>query len=212
MSSFQNRPMTERQSTVALLLMVLLLGVLTVLVWQGDTEGFDQALRNAALKANSPISVRVWEGISFFGSVAVITSLTFAGLAIFAVRKDWLAARALAMAMLGAMVFDNGVKWLIQRPRAQEVYVGTMPTTFSYPSGHALFSFMFYLAMAALISHQSSHNSKTFVWCTAIVVVALVGTSRIFLGVHYGSDVLAGYLISGIWLIVLFKMQSKAWS
>jgi undecaprenyl-diphosphatase len=201
--------MTERQSLVLLLVTVGLLAVLTVLVWNGDTEGLDQTLRSAALDLNSPASVMIWEDISLMGTVAVITTLSFVGLAVFAILKQWRAVRALAMAMIGAMVFDNSMKWLIHRPRAAEVYAGTMPMTFSYPSGHALFSFVFYLTMAALISRQSQKVRTTAIWGAAILLVALIGASRIFLGVHYGSDVLGGYLISAIWMMVLARIQSQ---
>jgi undecaprenyl-diphosphatase len=201
--------MTERQSLLLLLAMVGLLAVLTVLVWNGDTEGFDQNLRSAALSLNSPTSVTIWEDISLMGTVAVITTLTFVGLAVLAILKQWRAVRALAMAMIGAMVFDNGMKWLIHRPRSTEVYAGTMPMTFSYPSGHALFSFVFYLTIAALISRQRPKAWTTAIWGAAILLVALIGISRIFLGVHYGSDVLGGYLISAIWMMVLARIQSQ---
>ena len=210
MSLFQDPPMTERQRGLAVMLMAVLLGVLTVLVWNGDTEAFDQALRTAALKANSSASVQIWQDITVLGSVAVITTLTLLSLATFAILRQWLAVKALTVAMLGAMVFDNGMKWLVHRPRAQEVYAGTMPTSFSFPSGHALFSFTFYLTMAALLSRQSPQPWKAMIWSIGSLLVTLIGASRIFLGVHYGSDVLAGYLISGLWLIVLLKWPSKA--
>jgi len=78
-----------------------------------------------------------------------------------------------------------------------------MPATYSFPSGHALYSFTFYLTIAGITSRQVFHKRRWGIWCSAIVIVVLIGASRIFLGVHYGSDVLGGYLIAALWMVFL---------
>jgi undecaprenyl-diphosphatase len=177
--------------------------VLTFLVWNEDTIVLDIALRNWALGFNTPTSVAVWEGISFMGSVAVLSSLTFLSLGIFAMRHDWQAVRLLALAMSGAVGIDTILKWLVQRPRPDEVYAHTLPTTYSFPSGHALYSFTFYLAIAWIVGRLTWNNWTKSAWGAAIIMVVMIGTSRIFLGVHYSSDVLGGYLVAASWLMFL---------
>ena len=105
--------------------------------------------------------------------------------------------------MGGAVAFDTLIKWTVQRARPGEVYPNTMPTTYSFPSGHALFSFAFYISIAWIVSRQSGSNWKNGLWVVAILLAISIGVSRIFLGVHYGSDVLAGYLIAAAWLMLL---------
>ena len=195
--------MNRARRLEVLSVMAGLSAVLTFLVWNEGTNTLDIALRNWALGLNTPTSVAVWEGISFTGSVAVLSGLTFLSLSIFAMRHDWWAVRLLAFAMSGAVGFDTIMKWLVQRPRPDEVYAHTLPTTYSFPSGHALYSFTFYLTIAWIVGRLNCNNLTKGIWGAAIIMVAMIGTSRIFLGVHYGSDVLGGYLIAGIWLIFL---------
>jgi len=174
--------------------------VLLVLVWKGETNTFDITLRNWALSFNTPTIVAVWEGISFMGSVVVLSSLTFLSMGLFAMRRDWSAVRQIAFAMGGAVGLDTLIKWVVHRPRPEEVYAHTMPASYSFPSGHALYSFMFYLTIAAIVSRQNLGNGIRGFWGSAIVIIVSIGASRIFLGVHYSSDVVGGYLIAAIWL------------
>ena len=179
------------------------LAFLTFFVWNGDTNAADAALRNWALSFNNSTSVAVWENISLMGSVAVLSSLTIVSACIFAVRRNWQSAQRLVLAMLGAVALNTIIKQMVQRPRPDEVYAHTMPMSYSFPSGHALYSFTFYLTIAWIVDHQNSSNWTKYIRVVAIVLVALIGTSRIFLGVHYGSDILGSYLIATIWLMLL---------
>ena len=177
--------------------------ILTALVWHGDTSSLDTALHNWALNLNTSITIRLWESITLLGTVVVVGGLTFLSLGVFVARKQWQAARLLSIGMFGAVIWDNLFKWMIRRPRPEEFYPGTMPATFSFPSGHALYSFTFYVMMASIISGQIDGKLAKLVWGTAITLVLLIGASRIFLGVHYATDVLAGYLIGAAWLLFL---------
>jgi undecaprenyl-diphosphatase len=177
--------------------------VLAVLVWNGETDAFDLALRYWALSFNTPKSVAVWESISLMGSVAVLSGLTFLSIGLFAMRRDWPVMRQIALAMGGAMALDTISKWMVHRPRPGEVYAHTMPASYSFPSGHALYSLTFYMSIAIIISRRSRGHQTKAIWSAAVLLSALIGASRIFLGVHYGSDVLGGYLIAAVWLIIL---------
>jgi len=75
------------------------------------------------------------------------------------------------------------------------------PASFSFPSGHALFSFCFFAGIAALLSPRlSSQRAKLGLWSIAIALILGIGLSRIYLGVHYPSDVLAGYAAGIVWV------------
>ena len=194
---------TAKWRTIALLVMTGSFSILIFMVWNGETNLFDVGLRNWALSLNTPTSVLVWKDISVLGSGVVLSGLTFLSLAIFATRRNWRACLQLALAMGGAVAFDTVIKWTVQRPRPAEVYANTLPISYSFPSGHALFSFAFYMSIAWIVSRQSGNNWKNGLWVVAILMAALIGASRIFLGVHYGSDVLGGYLIAAAWLMLL---------
>ena len=175
--------------------------ILLILVWNGETKSFDMALRNWALGFNTPITVTVWEDISLMGSVVVLSGLTFLSVGLFAMWRDWPAVRQITFAMGGAAVLDTVLKWAVHRPRPDEVYAHTMPASYSFPSGHALYSLTFYISIAIIMSSNSRGNQTRAIWIVAVMMFALIGLSRIFLGVHYGSDVLGGYLVAALWLI-----------
>lgn len=177
--------------------------ILVILVWNGETNSFDMALRNWALSFNTLTTVAVWEDISLMGSVVVLSSLTFLSVGLFAMWRDWPSLRQITFAMGGAAVLDTVLKLAVHRPRPDEVYAHTMPASYSFPSGHALYSLTFYISIAIIMSRNSRGNQARAIWIVAVMMFALIGLSRIFLGVHYGSDVLGGYLVAALWLMFI---------
>jgi undecaprenyl-diphosphatase len=106
----------------------------------------------------------------------------------------------LVIAALGAEVVDQALKLWFQRPRP-DVFFGPQPLNYSFPSGHALVSCCFYLAVAEiLIDEQWSRVRKLMVWTLAVLTTGLIGFSRVYLGVHYPTDVLGGYVAAIAWL------------
>ena len=85
-----------------------------------------------------------------------------------------------------------------------------MPNSYSFPSGHALGSFCFFGILAwILAANVKSTMGKTAIYATAVLLILLIGLSRIYLGVHYPSDVLAGYIVASVWtLTVIFADRS----
>ena len=193
----------RNQRFVAMAISAGSFALLLVLVWNGETNTIDMALRNWALSFNTPTTVTIWEGVSFMGSVGALGSLTFLTMGLFAMRRSWQAVRQIAFAMGGAVGLDTIVKWIVRRPRPDEVYAHTMPVSYSFPSGHALYSLTFYISIAIIMNRYTQGNQTKTIWSAAVLMFTLIGTSRIFLGVHYGSDVLGGYLIAAVWLIFL---------
>lgn len=195
--------MSAKRRIVLLLILVAAFAILLFSIRHGYTDLLDADLRGWALSTNAPTTLEIWKAITVMGSVAVISCLTLLSFGLFIVQKNWFAARRLSLAMGGAVVLELVTKWIIQRLRPDEIYLNTMPASSSFPSGHALYSFVFYFTIATIIGHRNSDAGKNGVWILAILIVAAIGASRIFLGVHYGSDVLGGYLIAATWLTFL---------
>jgi undecaprenyl-diphosphatase len=83
-----------------------------------------------------------------------------------------------------------------------------MPRTPSFPSGHSLFSFCFYGVLAGLLADRiDSRRWQVLIWTVAAVLVAAIGLSRIYLGVHYPSDVVAGYLTGTLWVSTMVAVD-----
>ena len=187
---------------VAVTLAALLL-LLIWFVWAGRANKFDLPLREALLAFDPPNAVDIWRGITFLGSGLVITALTVVCVIIFAARAEWQAARQIIYVMAGAVGVENGLKWIVHRARPDEVFPHTMPSSYSFPSGHALFAMAFYISVAMIVGHRLNDKARTALWVAAVSLVILIGASRIFLGVHYPSDVMGSYIAAGLWIVLL---------
>ena|SRR5437899_1315395 len=173
---------------------------------EGDTLKFDLAVRGWVHQFASAGMTRAMNWISLLGYDVLIVEL-IAALGIFLFLRWRKAAAWLAISMAGALALDLALKYAFHRPRPQPFF-GTAPHSFSFPSGHALCSFVFYAVVAGLIAARTrSLLLRVAVGVMAAVLVAAIGLSRIYLGVHYPSDVVAGYLAAAVWVATLLALD-----
>jgi undecaprenyl-diphosphatase len=166
---------------------------------EGDTQHFDLAVRAWVHRLASPGMTRVMTAFSLMGYNILITELLVA-LAAFLVLRWRRAFVWLAISMTGALVLELTLKYAFRRPRPV-AFFGVAPHSYSFPSGHALCSFCFYLVLAGLLSARiQSLALRIVIWTLAVAMVTMIGLSRIYLGVHYPSDVIAGYLAAAVWV------------
>jgi undecaprenyl-diphosphatase len=166
---------------------------------EGDTVRFDEGLRSFVHSFASPGLTHFMFAMSFMGATGMVIVLAAAiGLCVW---KKWYRALGwLALTMVGAFILNVTLKDGFHRARPVPFF-GRLPHTYSFPSGHALFSFCFYGVMAGLINDRvRSHWLRVLVFGVAVLMAGLIGLSRIYLGVHYPSDVVAGYLAGTIWV------------
>lgn len=178
---------------------------LFVFVWlgremrAGDTLRFDEAIRNWVHQFASPGLTALMRIFSMLGAqiLAVVLVVAFV---IFARLRWKRAALWLAIAMAGALILEASLKYAYHRIRPQAYFIPE-PESYSFPSGHALTSFCFYGVLAGLVTDRiKSLPWRIAVWTAATLLVIAIGLSRIYLGVHYPSDVLAGYLAATVWV------------
>ena len=181
--------------------------VLTGLVWTETTENFDHVWRQVALGFDPLKLLNFWKGVTFLGSVLVITSLTLAVILALALLKQWRGSGYITSTMLIAVVLESAMKWSVQRARPNEVIAYAMPTSFSFPSGHTLYATAFYGSVAVLIFPFLTGWARAAVWVAVAILVLAIGASRIFLGVHYPTDVLAGFLAGALCIAVVHLMK-----
>ncbi|QHS24560.1 phosphatase PAP2 family protein [Virgibacillus sp. MSP4-1] len=163
----------------------------------------DRMAREFVQSAESPAADRVFSLITELGSVMFITIcsvLVAAGLWIFYQRRKW---RILyfAVAMIGISVLTTVLKGLYERKRPSILaeYDGT---GFSFPSGHSTGSMVFYGFLIYLTIRSGLHAYvKWLIYLLLVIIILAIGFSRIYLNVHYATDVIAGYLIGLIWLV-----------
>ena len=125
--------------------------------------------------------------------------------AVLAWRRRWLYLGTWITAVAGSAALNHLLKGLFARPRPFFEHPLLVETSYSFPSGHAMESFVAYgmLAYLAVLLWLRSWETRVAVICGAALVVVLIGFSRMYLGVHYFSDVIAGYAAGGVWLSAL---------
>jgi undecaprenyl-diphosphatase len=197
---------------VALLLLALLLaglGLIVDEVAEGDTLQFDQAFLLALREPGDPTNPigPVWleevaRDVTALGGVAVLTLLTLAVTAHFFLRGKPRSALFVAAATISGTVVSNILKGVFDRPRPELTAIMEYGKG-SFPSGHSTMSAVVYLTLGVMLAGAASHmRLKVFYIALPIVLIGLVGLSRLYLGVHYPTDVLAGWAIGASWAIL----------
>ena len=191
---------------------------LAIFVWlgyqirEGAPTGFDLGLRAAVRSLDSPTLTSVMWGASVFGGPKYLGPLALVAAGVFLYR-GWRRGAALTVVMTaGVLVLDVGLKQLFARARPEAFFdFYPLPASYSFPSGHAIFSACFFGGIAALVAHRlDSRVRQAALWAAALALALLIGVSRIYLGVHYPSDVLGGYAVGMVWVTTLAMVDRLA--
>jgi undecaprenyl-diphosphatase len=170
-------------------------------IMMGVTPVFDARVRAAVHGLASPGMTAVMRALSTYGGP---TSLTIIGvvLALAFLYRNWhRGALLVVVTMAGAGLLDLLLKQTFGRTRPAAFFDYPLPASQSFPSGHAFFAASFFGGLAVLVTGRITRRSlRALVWIAAGVLIVLVGLSRIYLGVHYPSDVLAGYAAATVWV------------
>lgn len=149
----------------------------------------------------------VMEGFTSLASVAVVLVMTML-VAVLAPGKapGWCAVGNLA----GAVVLNQLLKNIIQRPRPDGFRL-VAESGYSFPSGHSMVSMAFFGLIIWMVWRYHRRDVMRYVWCAAFaLVIVMVGVSRVYLGVHYASDVIAGFCVSLVWLAFYTRVVAPA--
>jgi undecaprenyl-diphosphatase len=146
--------------------------------------------------------IRIFEAISFLGSPLIVSVLAIALAAYFIRRHAWIYLASWITALIGAGILDSLLKAVIQRPRPPYAVAILRGHSFSFPSGHALSSLVAYgmTAYFIIVVKLRAGSSRTIAMCLAMILILAIGVSRLYLGVHYFTDVIAGYAAGVVWL------------
>lgn len=165
-------------------------------------------------RATDPLT-DVFHGITFLGNFLTLLAVTVVAVAILWRRQRRTDAVFVALAFVGAQVLSSGMKLGFRRDRPFFPDPLATEHTYSFPSGHALVSLTVYGALALLLARELSSNGRRAVLFagTAVLVLA-IGFSRLYLGVHFLSDVLAGFAAGIAWLSLLYialEARERGW-
>ncbi len=141
--------------------------------------------------------------ITALGSGVVLVFIVTATIIFLIVEKQGPAALFVFLSVAGGQVVSSLLKLGIDRPRPEVVPHLAEVHTLSFPSGHAMLSAVTYLTLGALLARITPNRAaKIYVLVLALLLTFMVGASRIYLGVHWPSDVLAGWCAGGVWAML----------
>jgi membrane-associated phospholipid phosphatase len=144
--------------------------------------------------------------ITFFGSPICLILTT---IILFILIKNKKIGLLITINLITITILNQLLKFILQRPRPEELRI-INENGYSFPSGHSMVSMAFYGLLIYLIYKNIKNKyTKTILILTLSLLIIMIGISRIYLGVHYTSDVLAGFLLSISYLIVYINITKK---
>lgn len=184
------------------------------LVQDGETLAIDKALLLALRDPADPARPlgpgwvqEIGRDVTALGGLGLLTFLTLAVAGYMALLRRYRTVLLLALSVGGGILVSTVLKNLFDRPRPDLVPHGSITYTASFPSGHSMMAAVTFLTLGALLARvQRNRLVKSYLIGLAILVTVAVGISRVYLGVHWPTDVLAGWTVgatwaAGVWLL-----------
>jgi len=163
---------------------------------------FDSTVLESLHRHATPAGVTVSAAISRLGSPVAMAVLAVGGLVLLAVRRQWIVLGGWVVGFGGAGVIDHWLKVAIHRPRPPYATALLQHSSWSFPSGHAMGSLVGYgmLAYVLLLMGLRTRRFRVLIVTGLASLIVAIGISRLYLGVHYFSDVVGGYAAGLLWL------------
>ena len=169
-------------------------------VWEKETYAFDTSILLYLRNLHTPLRDRVMLAFTSLGEPNLLLALSVSLGIILWIRKHRSEATTIAVAGAGAIGLNILLKQLFARARPQ-LWERTVDVKFySFPSGHAMISMVIYGLLGYLLGSRFP-KQRWWIYSLTIILVAVIGLSRLYLGVHWPTDVIAGYTAGLVWLI-----------
>ena len=171
---------------------------------EGDVGAIDSAILLAVAKERTPWLTTAAVDVTALGSITLVALLSIFALVVMLLLRDRLGALQLLAASAGAEMLTVLTKNVIERVRPSEVQQLVVVSGFSYPSGHSVSTSALYLTIAIVADRYVQRpGARAAIFLSVSAVPILVGASRVYLGVHYATDVLSGISLGAAWALLL---------
>lgn len=189
-------------------------------IWAFGSVLEDVVAQNETVYFDAPIVVHIafhrlgWltavmRYLTFFGNEWFVISLAAAaGLFLRYRTGSWRPLLLLAATVAGTGILDIIIKITVARPRPLAEWMAVPAAGYSFPSGHVALSSVYGAIAYSLSMILRRWQSKVIVWMTAITLAFLIGVSRVYLGVHWPTDVLGGWALAAVWLSIVYTAAS----
>lgn len=203
---------------ILIAILALIFVGLAIIVQNGTTQAFDESVL-LSLREPSNLSLPIgpsWlqdpmRDISALGSGAVLTLLSIASVSLLLINRRYRIGLYVAVTIISGQILNGFLKHAFHRLRPEVVPHLSHVSTMSFPSGHSMMSALVYVTLGLLAASTCKNRSLgLFAVCLSTIIVVLVGMSRVYLGVHYPTDVLAGWLAGWCWAIGAREVAQRA--
>ena len=179
-------------------------------VIEGESQHLDESVLRALRQPNDPqepIGPAWLKGVArdftALGGVAVITLTCIASAGFLALQKKWGALLLVIVSIGGGALVSTGLKQWFERPRPSAVAHLVEVQSLSFPSGHSLLAAVTYLTLGSLLARTTGDRRlKIYILSMAVLLTTMIGITRVYLGVHYPTDVLAGWFAGTSWALM----------
>ena len=196
-----DRPfITAAISLTGCFLLLLSLGWLCEEVLEKETFRWDTATLLGLHQWANPVLDTVMLSITRLGDPDFVVVIVAISLGWLLWQRQRLKAGTLLIVCMGTLLLNQGMKLAFARPRPLLWQRLIEETSYGFPSGHALGSLVLYGFMGYVIADRYPRQARS-IYSISVGLIALIGFSRLYLGVHYPTDILAGYAVGFLWLI-----------
>ncbi len=182
--------------------------IFTILVLTKVTDSIDLAVESSMISIRNDTLTKIMTMITNIGGSYSLISITFLGILIALIKQKRLPLNTM-INLVSAFIIGHLIKAIIKRPRPTGIFL--VPASgYSYPSCHTMVSFAFFTFVAYSLSAKIANKTiKVIIHIIATILVISIGISRIYLGVHYLSDVIGGYLLGISYLMIFLNFREK---
>lgn len=186
------------------------LGIADEVPENGPMVWLDKAISAFVERTGTELGENVFRVVSWLGAPVLAAVITVVALR-YALKRDWVRSVAVVAAAAGATLLNYALKALFHRGRPEGASEFIHGVSWSFPSGHAMGSIVGYGFLTHLIlEHVHDKTRRRLVVAGATLLIAAIGFSRLYLDVHYLSDVVGGFLAGTVWLLVCIGGYSFA--
>lgn len=163
----------------------------------------DLWFENLMLAVRTPALLQAFDAVTSLGGAAAVALVALGAGAYFAFSsrplRPYLA--GLIVALGGALSCASALKMLIARARPDGLIPSMIETSYSFPSRHAVVAVALYGFIAVFLAREYPEHARKIAAAATILILS-IGFSRLYLGVHFPSDIIAGFALGGIWLLI----------
>jgi membrane-associated phospholipid phosphatase len=198
-----------KKQGVWLIVYLLILGIVAWLcteVWEKEAFSLDRSLLLWIHQFANPQLDRVMLFVTSLGNPAMVVTIFISTIAWLGMKRRAADGIRFAVVCAGGILINQVMKLFFAKPRPELWMRLISEYSFSFPSGHAVGSMVVYGFIAYILAKELP-TYKRYIYLLASILILAIGFSRLYLGVHYPTDVIAGYGVGGLWLVTCLKIK-----